>query len=656
MSMQATDIQNDKYLKLLSQDYRTVREAQGEILRLQSLRELPKGTEYFFSDLHGEDGSFIHLMRSASGNIRTKIRELYGNLLTELEQNQLANLVYDPAKVLALVRETGRETDEWIRITIIRLSELCRYISSKYARAEVERKMPNEYKAVMNELLYVGTGDFDRQSYYNRIIAYIIQDGTADDFIKSLCELIQRICVNFLHIVGDIYDRGDGPHRIMEELIEFDEVDIQWGNHDALWMGAAAGNEVSMCNVIRAGIRYNLFDALEDGYALNLRALSNFAQEVYKDDTCEQFIPKTLDQEAYDAVDLSIVTKMHKAISILQFKLEGQLLLRHPEYEMEDRIVLQKIDYDRMVFIDNGREYPLNDHNFPTVDPADPLKLSPGEEDLLAAIKSSFMHSEPLHRHISFLYSHGSMYKTINNNLLYHGCIPMNDDGSFTELEIDGKRYSGRALMDYFDMQMSRAYYYRGQEQAQNEVDLMWYMWCGAKSPLFGKSKMATFEIYFIDDKTAKKEISNPYYKFTEDPDVCDRIFAEFGLDSTRAHIINGHVPVKSKDGEKPVKAGGKLFVIDGGISKAYHAKTGIAGYTLIFNSHHLALAEHHNFAQIESDMGSYTPNMQIVDVMAHRLRVADTDEGAEIDSKIKDLSILIDAYRKGLIKPKSDQ
>ncbi len=646
-------ISNDKYFKLLAGEYKTVREARGEILRLQALRELPKGTEYFFSDLHGEDGSFIHLMRSASGNIRTKIRELYGNLLTEVEQNQLANLVYDPQQIINLIRQTGRETNEWIRITIIRLSELCRYISSKYAREDVQRKMPVEYAAVLTELLYVGAGDFDRQSYNNRIIAYIIQDGNADDFICSLCEMIQRICVNYLHIIGDIYDRGNGPHRIMEELIEFDEVDIQWGNHDALWMGAAAGNEVSMCNVIRAGIRYNLFDALEDGYSLNLRALSNFAQEVYKGDPATQFVPKSIAPEDYDAVDMGIVTKMHKAISILQFKLEGQLLERHPEYGMEDRIVLKKIDYERMVYIHDGQEYPLLDTHFPTIDPKDPLKLSRQEEDLMAAIRSSFMHSEPLHRHISFLYSHGSMYKSVNNNLLYHGCVPMNEDGSFTEIEFDGRTYSGRSLMNYFGVQMTTAYHNRGDEAYQNECDMMWYLWCGAKSPLFGKSKMATFEIYFLADKSTHKEISNPYYKFTEDPDTCDRIFDEFGLDKHTAHIINGHVPVKSKDGEKPVKAGGKLFVIDGGISKAYHSKTGIAGYTLIFNSHHLALAEHHNFAQIESDMGSYTPNMQIVDVMPKRLSIADTDLGTEIDSKIKDLETLIDAYEKGLMKMK---
>lgn len=649
--MSELNIQSDKYFKLLAQEYRTVREARGEILRLQALRELPKGTEYFFSDLHGEDGAFIHLMRSASGNIRTKIRELYRNVMTENEQNQLANLVYDPVQVLELIRSTGRGTDEWIRITVLRLAELCRYISAKYARAEVERKMPPEYAAVLNELLYVGTGDFDRQAYDNRIIAYIIEDGTAADFIKSLCELIQRLCVNQLHIIGDIYDRGDGPHRIMEALIAFDEVDIQWGNHDALWMGAAAGNEVSMCNVIRAGIRYNLFDALEDGYSLNLRALSDFAQEVYRDDPATEFIPKSLDKEAYDAVDLSVVAKMHKAISILQFKLEGQLLERHPEYDMQDRIVLKQIDYDTMVYRHEGQAYPLLDTLLPTVDPTDPLALTRQEADLIAAIRTSFLHSEPLQRHVSFLYSHGSMYKIVNNNLLYHGCIPMKGDGTFDSVEFDGRSYSGRELMDYFAIKMTTAYYKREVDAKSVDSDIMWYLWCGAKSPLFGKNKMATFENYFLSDKDMRREQSNPYYKFTEDPAYCDKIFEAFGMKLERAHIINGHVPVKSKDGEQPVKAGGKRFVIDGGISKAYHSKTGIAGYTLIFNSHHLALAEHHNFAQIESDMGSYTPNMQIVDVMPHRLRIADTDEGAEIDSKIEDLDRLIDAYQKGILK-----
>jgi fructose-1,6-bisphosphatase-3 len=652
--MEERNMHNDKYLRLLAKDYPNIRLVKGEILRLQALLELPKGTEYFFSDLHGEDGAFIHLMRSASGNIRTKIRELYGNMMTEIEQNQLANLIYDPLKVINLVRSAERDTGEWTRITIIRLSELCRYTSSKYSREHVAAKMPPEYAPVLNELLYSGSGDFDRNAYYNKIIAYIIEDCSGDDFIVALCEMIQKICVNHLHIIGDIFDRGKGPHTIMEELIDFDKVDIQWGNHDIVWMGAASGNEACMCSVLKNGISYNSFDALEDGYSLNLRALSNFAQDVYGNDPCERFMPKLLDQNIYDKVDVSLAAKMHKAIAVIMFKLEGQLIERHPEYGMDDRNVLKMIDFRKMTFISGNKEYPLLDRNFPTIDTADPLKLTTQEAELMKVIKASFLHSEPLHRHISFLYSHGSSYKCVNNNLLFHGCMPMTEDGKFDGIEIGDKMLTGRSLMDYIAVQMTQAYYKRdNSKRSRDAADFMWYLWCGSKSPMYGKSKMATFENYFINDKLERKEIYNPYYKLSEEESVCDRIFIEFGMDPKASHIINGHVPVKIKDGETPVKAGGKLFVIDGGISKAYQPKTGIAGYTLIFNSHHLALAEHHSFDQIENDMGSYTPKIQVVDVMPHRLRTEDTDAGDEIREKIVDLTALIEAYQKGVIKEK---
>ncbi len=645
---------NDKYLRLLSNDYPNIRIAKGEILRLQALLELPKGTEYFFSDLHGEDSAFIHLMRSASGNIRTKIRELYGNIMTESEQNQLANLIYDPQKVLDLVHSSYRDTAEWIRITIIRLSELCRYTSSKYSRENVANKMPPEYAPIISELLYPVSGDFDRNNYYNKIISHIIQNNICDDFIIALCHMIQKITVNHLHIIGDIYDRGKGPHHIMEELISFDRVDVQWGNHDIVWMGAACGNEACMCSVLRNGISYNNFDALEDGYGLNLRALSSFAYEVYGNDPCNSFIPKTYDQNIYDKVDKELAAKMHKAMAIIMFKLEGQLIERHPEYNMDHRNVLKTIDFERMVFKTGGKEYPILDKNLPTVNPSNPLKLSGPEEELMKVIKASFMHSEPLHRHISFLYSHGSTYKRFNNNLLFHGCIPMTEDGEFDGLTIEGRKYTGKALMDYIGIQMTHAYYFRDNStQSRDAVDFMWYLWCGPKSPMFGKSKMATFENYFIGDKEVCKEIYNPYYKLSEDESVCNKIFGGFGMDPEVSHIINGHVPVKIKDGETPVKAGGKLFVIDGGISKAYQPKTGIAGYTLIFNSHHLALAEHHSFERIENDMGSYAPKMQVVKDMPHRLLTAHTDEGNELREKIADLKTLIGAYQKGVIKEK---
>lgn len=645
---------NQKYINLLAEHYPDRRTVRGEMLGLHAKLQMPKGTEYFFSDLHGEDGAFIHLLRSASGNIRTKIGELYENILTEAMQNQLANLIYDPEKVLNLVKRSGRMTEEWVRITIVRLAEICRYISSKYPRDEVRSKMPPEYEMVLNEFLYQGEGDFDRNRLYGQITAFIIESNLQEEFISAFCFLIQKICVNHLHIIGDIFDRGKGPHRIMEELIDFDHVDVQWGNHDIQWMGAAAGNEVCMCSVLRVGISYNNFDALEDGYGFNLRALSNFAADYYGDDPVERFMPKVLDENKYDLVDTHLAARMHKAIAIIQFKLEGQLLERHPEYGMSDRIVLKKVDWKRMVYRHEGKEYPLRDTNFPTIDPENPLALSQQEEELMNVIKASFLHSEPLKRHIEFLYSHGGTYLNVNNNLLFHGCIPMEEDGSFSTLRVNGKDVSGRALMDEIAIKMVRAYFSPNNlPGAKDDVDFMWYLWCGPKSPMFGKSKMATFENYFVEEKSIRKELYNPYYQLSTEVEICDKIFKEFGMDPKISHIINGHVPVKIKDGETPVKADGKLFVIDGGISKAYQPKTGINGYTLIFNSHHLALAEHRNFEQIENDMGAYTPNLQVVHVMPHRLTIAETDKGKRLQQRIEDLAELLDAYEKGTIKEK---
>lgn len=647
-------MKNHKYLRLLAREYPNISAATGEIVRLKAYCDLPKGTEYFFSDLHGEDGAFIHLMRSASGTIRSKIRELYGNTLPEREQNQLANLIYDADKVLHLVSDKGLLDEEWIRFTIIRLSELLRYVSSKQARQAIREKMPPEYAEVITELLYSYNGDFDRETYFNSIIASIISAGAAKSFIRSMCLMIQRVAVHSIHIIGDIFDRGKAPNRIMEALIDFKRVDFQWGNHDIQWMGAAAGNEVCICSVIRANIAYNNFDAIEDGYSINLRALSSFAQDIYHDDPCERFIPRVLDENIYDVVDINLAAKMHKAIAVLMFKLEAKLLKEHPEYQMDDRRCIEFTDFRRMVHVVDGKEYPMLDTNFPTVDPDDPTRLSADEEALLVALKSSFRHSEPLHRHIAFLYNNGSSYKIANNNLLFHGCIPMTKEGDFDSIEMNGQTYSGKSLMDFISDMTTQAYYgEKAHEDHQNAVDFMWYLWCGPKSPMFGKSKIATYENYFVDDKALRKEVYNPYYSLSEREDICDKILFEFGLHNVHAHIINGHVPVKIKDGERPVKANGKLFVIDGGISKAYQPKTGIAGYTLIFNSHHLALAEHHSFQQIENDMGSYTPKITIEDVMERRMLNADTDRGKLLLEKIEDLRSLIEAYREGAIKEK---
>ena len=643
-----------KYLRLLAEEFPNVKTATGELVRLKTYMELPKPTEYYFSDLHGEDGAFIHLMRSGSGNIRTKVRDMYKNTLTEREQNQLANLIYDPQKVLAIIQEKEQMDDEWIRFTILRLSSLLRYVSAKQSRETVRDAMPERYADVLNELLYSYHGEFERGEYSHRIVRAIIDAEAARAFIIVLCEMIQRLSVNYVHIIGDVFDRGKAPHNIMEELIDFGQVDIQWGNHDMMWMGAAAGNEVCMCSVLRANIAYNNFDALEDGYGLNLRALSSFAQDVYGDDPCTRFIPKVIEENEYDMVDIHLAAKMHKAIAILMFKLEMKLYDRNPEFHMDDRKTLYKTDFHRMVYTDNGKEYPLLDTHFPTIDPDDPAKLTQGEEELLHVLRSSFTHSEPLHRHVAFLYTHGSSYLVANNNLLFHGCIPMTEDGEFDTLNIHGEPLGGKALMDYISLLTGRAYYKEGSRQEQQKaVDFMWYLWCGPKSPMFGKSKIATFENYFVKDATVRKEVYNPYFRLSEKEEIVDKILAEFGIRGKHAHIINGHVPVKIKEGEKPVKANGKLFVIDGGISKAYQPKTGIAGYTLIFNSHHLALAEHSNFKQIETDIGSYTPNLSIEDEMERRLLIKDTDEGRRMQEKCEDLEKLIRAYREGKIKEK---
>lgn len=641
----------EKYLRLLAKSYPTVEAARGEIVRLKTYLQLPKPTEYFFSDLHGEDGAFIHLMRSGSGNIRTKIRELFLNTLTEMEQNQLANLIYDPDRVLEIIQEKEMMTDEWIRMIILRLIHLLRYVSAKQTRAYMRQVLPPYYVDTVEELLY-STEYANTKDYPHRVIQGIIEAEAELEFITMLCDSIQRTSVNYVHIIGDIFDRGKAPHNIVEELMDFGRIDIQWGNHDIMWMGAAAGNEVCMCSVLRANISYNNFDALEDGYGLNLRALSSFAQEVYGDDPCTAFMPKVLDENVYDIVDIDLAAKMHKAIAIIMFKLEHQLIKRNPVLDMDDRLVLDKTDFKRGIFLSNGKEFPMKDTNFPTIDPENPSKLTKEEEELMGVIRASFEHSEVLHRHVRFLYTHGSSYKISNNNLLFHGCIPMTEDGEFDTWELDGATRSGKELMDFITQLTTDAYYRKGpKEKWQQAVDFMWYLWCGAKSPMFGKSKIATYENYFIGDKAERKEVYNPYYVLSEKEEVVDKILEEFGLKQPHAHIINGHVPVKIIQGEKPVKAGGKLFVIDGGISKAYQPKTGIAGYTLIFNSHHLALAEHRNFEQIENDIGSYTPELTVEDRMEKRLFIADTDEGKEMLQKVDDLNELIAYFRAGKIR-----
>ena len=636
------------YLKLMSREYPTLESASSEIVNLMAICGLPKGTEYFFSDLHGEYEAFIHLLRSSSGIIREKIKETFGHIISEEDEIQLANLIYYPDRQIAKLKQEQNYTEDWQRIALYRLVQICKEVSSKYSRSKVRKKMPPEFAYAIDELLHVDYNDDNKKVYYSEIIRSIIDTQMADSFIIALCRLIQNLTIDNLHIIGDIFDRGPRADIIMEELMQFHDVDIQWGNHDISWMGASTGNPACICNVLRIAISYNGFDVLEDGYGINIRPLSMFAAKVYSDDPCERFMPRILDQNIYDAVDPGLAAKMHKAIAVIQFKVEGQIIRRHPEYEMDSRILLTAIDYQRGTVVIEGKEYPMMDMEFPTIDPSDPLKLSEEEEELLHTLTLSFCHSALLHKHIKFLYSNGSMYKCCNSNLLYHGCIPMKEDGSFDEMAVNGKAYKGRALMDFIDKQVKKAYFLPDQDpEKEASRDFMWYLWSGAKSPVFGKDKMTIFEHYFVEDKEASRERMNPYYKLSVQEKYCDMILEEFGLTTTGSHIINGHVPVKIKDGETPIKAGGKLFIIDGGLSKAYQGKTGIAGYMLIFNSRHLALAEHKPFDPKKES----TPKVSIVEKMRKRIMVADTDDGKELARRIEDLKELVAAYRKGALK-----
>lgn len=638
------------YLKLLSREYPTIKAASSEIINLTAIRGLPKGTEYFFSDLHGEHEAFIHLLRSSSGIIREKIKETFGYVIPEEEQMNLANLIYYPEQVLNLIGASGKDTDDWKRINIYRLVQICKEVSSKYTRSKVRKKLPPEFAYIIDELIHVDYNADNKRVYYSEIIRSIIDIDVADKFIIALCELIQNLTVDNLHIIGDIFDRGPRADLIMNELMHFHDVDVQWGNHDISWMGAATGNLACICNVLRIAISYNSFDVLEDGYGINLRPLSMFAASTYRDDECARFVPHILDQNIYDAVDPGLAAKMHKAIAVIQLKVEGQIIKRHPEYKMDDRLLLEQVDAKKGTVCIGGKEYSMLDMKFPTIDWADPLKLSEGEVELLHTLSMSFRHSDLLHKHVKFLYSHGALYKSYNKNLLYHGCIPMKKDGSFDTMVFNGVSYSGKSLMDFVDKMIQNAYFLKRESKEKEDArDFMWYLWCGEKSPVYGKDKMTTFEHYFVADAATHKETMNPYYQLSVKEEYCDKILEEFGLPTKGAHIINGHVPVKIKDGETPVKAGGKLYIIDGGLSKAYQSKTGIAGYTLIYNSNHLALAEHKPFTPGREN----TPKVTIVEKMKNRVMVGDTDLGKELAGRIEDLKELVAAYREGVIKEK---
>ena len=633
------------YLKLLAKDFPNEQVCGAEIINLRAIRALPKGTEYFFSDLHGEYEAFHFLLRSASGEIRAKIEEIFGSMVDEKDQLMLANLICYPDEILRQKKKDGSFTREFQILTLNRLVSIAKELGLKYTRSKVRKKMPANYAYAIDELLHTDNNDTNKRDYHKEILNAIVYIDQGEDFIIALCNLVQVLAIDQLHILGDIFDRGPHPDKIMDELMGFKDVDIEWGNHDIEWLGASLGNRALICSVVRIATSYNSFDVLEDGYGINLRPFSMFASEIYKDDPCTLFYPHLLDQNVSDYVNPKLVAKMNKAITVLMLKEEGKAILRHPEYHLENRLVLNKINYEKRTIVLEGKEYPLKSALFPTIDPSDPYKETPEEESILASLFYSFTHSQKLHEHMAFLMQRGSMYKVYNGNLLYHGCIPMDEEGNFCTLDTGEGPVSGKSLMDYFDKKIRSAYF----SKTPSDIDLLWYLWVGPLSPLFGKSKMATFENDFLDDKEIKQEKMNPYYSFVEKEETIDKILKEFSLSPDTGHVINGHVPVKVKAGESPLKANGKYYVIDGGLSKAYHSKTGIAGYTLISSSHYIALAEHKGFVKGEEN----TPLIRITERAPVRIRVKDTDKGAELQAEIDDLTDLLHAYQSGLIPQK---
>ncbi len=642
------------YIKSLAKQFPTIASASTEIINLQAILNLPKGTEHFLTDIHGEYEQFNHVLKNGSGSVRRKIDEEFGNTLSEKDKKSLATLIYYPVEKLEIVQEEEDNLKDWYKITLHRLVQMTKRVSSKYTRSKVRKALPKDFAYIIEELITEKEEIQDKEAYYNEIIHTIIRIGRAPDFITALCFLIQRMVVDHLHIVGDIYDRGKGPHIIMDTLIHYHSVDIQWGNHDVVWMGAASGHRACIATVLRMSARYGNLDTIEEGYGINLIPLVTFALKTYENTNCDAFAIKYSGN--YNIKDLELDMKMHKAIAIIQFKLEGQLLKRRPEFNMEDRLLLDKINYEKKTILAYGTEYEMLDIDFPTVDPNDPYKLTEEEELVIDRLRDAFRHSEKLQKHVKFLFSKGGLYKVHNSNLLYHGCVPMNENGEFNRVNIFGKEYMGKALYDALDNYARKGYYSQDKQEREKGQDIIWYIWAGPNSPVFGKDKTTTFERYLIADKTAHKETKNSYYRLMDSEIVLNNILKEFGLDIGTSHIINGHVPVELKKGETPIKCNGKLLIIDGGFSKAYQSKTGIAGYTLVANSHGMRLVAHEPFestrAAIQKESDIFSDSI-IVETASNRIRVADTDIGAELKESIKQLESLLCAYRDGVIVEK---
>ena len=649
-----------EYLQLMCSSFPSIAAASTEIINLEAILNLPKGTEHFLADLHGADAAFKHVLKNASGNIRRKVTDIFQGRIRESKIRELCTLIYYPEQKIELIKASEEELDEWYQITIMRLVAVCHDVSSKYTRSKVRKSLPEEFAYIIEELLHERTDDNDKADYVSGIVNSIISTGRADDFIIAICHVNQRLAIDRLHILGDIYDRGSGAHIILDDLRKYHSWDIQWGNHDMLWMGACAGNNACICNVLRLSLRYANLATLEDGYGINLVPLATFAMETYKDDPCTEFIPKVLTGNEIDEKTKRLIAQMHKAISIIQFKKEAQIFKRRPEWQMEDRCLLDYIDYDRGVLKMDGKEYAMKSCLFPTIDPKDPCKLTEEENVLMEKLHHSFRVCEKLKKHCKMLLSHGCMYAIYNQNLLYHASIPLNADGSLKEVELfGGEKYKGKELMHNIGMMVRAAFESDTEKELRSFArDYFLYLWCGKNSPLFDKSKMATFERYFLTDTETYKEEKGYYFLLRDSEEVCDRILDAFGVKGKNRHIINGHVPVHASKGENPIKANGKLMVIDGGFSEAYHSTTGIAGYTLVYHSRGFELVQHEPFLNAEdailrgTDIKSTT---QLVEMTSHRMRVSDTDKGEELRMQINDLRQLLYCYRHGILMEMAD-
>ncbi len=651
------DIEKDmRLLELLSQTFPNAESASTEIINLEAIMNLPKGTEHFVADVHGENEAFLHILRNASGNIKRKVYELFGGTLSKKEIAELCTLIYYPEQKLEMKEAQERDLSEFYSHTLYQLIQVCRSVSSKYTRSKVRKTLPRQFAYIIEELMHENPEDGNKEAYFKRIIETIIQTGQSQNFIIAISQVIQRLSIDQLHILGDIFDRGPGAHIIMDYLLTRDNFDIEWGNHDALWMGAAAGNDCCIANVLRLSLRFANMATLEDGYGINLLPLATFAMEKYSDDPCLRFEPIVMPTDkTRRKKDLRLIAQMHKAISIIQFKLEHQMREKHPEWNMNEPGTLEHIDFQKGVYILEGKEYELLDKMFPTVDFSDPYRLTHAEEDLVHKLHHSFRISDKLQKHIKCLFQHGCMYGIFNGNLLYHASIPLNEDGSLKMVEVNGKAYSGRDLLHHIGMYMRSAFQHDTPiDERQAARDYFWYLWCGQDSPLFDKSGMKTFERYFLSDKKLQHEGKGYYYKLRENPEVCDRILDAFGVEGETRHIINGHVPVHAAEGENPIKADGKLMVIDGGFAKAYHKQTGIAGYTLVYHSRGFQLVQHEPFTstkeaiQNETDIKS---SIQIVEMAGKRIRVRDTDKGKQLQTQIQELRELLYAYQHGILK-----